>query len=204
MRAEGRSGREIADELSDETLVERFLAGGRRDDTMFAEIFRRRRLDVWRVCWRFFGNRQDAEDLTQEVFFTVYRKLPQFEGQSSFRTWLHRIAANTCRNEIRSRSRRPQGTATDLDDAAPLPSRHESPEDRAIREQLQDRLTRALAGLSEGDRSVLEQVEFEGRPYADIAADSGVSVSAVKMRVLRARLALVESHRKLESKGVTT
>lgn len=193
-----------AEEESDETLVARFLAGGRRDDPTFAEIFRRRRLDVWRVCWGFFGNRQDAEDVTQEVFFTVYRKLPQFKGQSSFRTWLHRIAANTCKNELRHRLRRPQGRSTDLEDAAPIAARTESAEERVIREREQDRLARALTELSSEERDLLRLVEFEGRPYADIAAGAGISVSGVKMRVLRARLSLADAYRRLEGKGVPT
>ncbi|MDH3524418.1 MAG: RNA polymerase sigma factor [Acidobacteriota bacterium] len=187
-------------EVSDEQLVEQFLASGRRDDAIFAEIFRRRRRDVWRVCWRFFRNSQDAEDVTQEVFFTVYRKLPQFAGGASLRTWLQRIAANTCRNELRNRSRRPQGKATALEDAGPIAALAESAEDRVMRRQRETILARALAALSPAESDLLRQVEFAQRPYADVAAELGVSVSAVKMRVLRARLALAESHRRLQTK----
>lgn len=190
------------DGLSDEELVARFLASERRDDAAFAELFRRRRADVWGACRRFFGNPRDAEDLTQEIFFTAFRKLPQFRGQSSLRTWLYRIASNTCKNELRRRSRRTEASETELDSSERELVTGDTPEDRVARGRLQGRLALALSKLDADERRLLLQVEFEARPYGDIAADLRVSVGAVKMRVLRARLALQAVYKELESRGV--
>lgn len=187
--------------LSDEVLVEAYLETGRRDDAIFSELFRRRHADVWRICFAFFGNAQDAEDMTQEVFFTVYRKLAQFKGQSSLRTWLHRITSNTCKNELRRRSRRPQGSRAELaEDDLRLVSRATA-EERLAEGRRRDRLARAMEALSSEQRGLLRLVEFEGHPYSRIAADLGLSISAVKMRVLRARTALKTAYQGLDVKG---
>ena len=101
--------------LSDEALVELCRVRGTGDSRPFTELFHRHQHFVWRICYRFVWDAQDAEDLMQEVFFKTYRSLSQFRGASSFRTWLYQIAANTARNELRRRSRRPQVSDTPLE-----------------------------------------------------------------------------------------
>lgn len=187
--------------LEDEVLVERYLAGGRRDDAIFKELFRRRRDDVWRTCYSFFGNPQDAEDLTQQIFFTAYRKLPQYRRQASLRTWLHRIAANTCKNELRRRSRRPEGSETELPDDHRLMSGASTAEQELVLRRRKDRLAVAMGELSSAERSLIQLIDFEGRTYAEVADQLGLSIGATKMRVLRARLALKRAYQKPESKG---
>ncbi len=78
----------------------------------------------------------------------------------------------------------------------------DTPEDRIARERQHGRLARALSKLDPDERCLLLQVEFEARPYGEIAAELKVSVGAVKMRVLRARLALQAVYKELESQGV--
>ena len=90
-------------DLPDEELVALCQAQGSYDDRPIQELLRRYQNIVWRVCYSYMRNPQDAEDLTQEVFLRVYRSLPQFEGRSSLKTWIYRIALNTCKNEIRHR-----------------------------------------------------------------------------------------------------
>lgn len=187
------------DDLSDELLAERYLAGGRTEDSLFARLVRRRRNDVWRVCFSFFGNHQDAEDMTQEVFFTAYRKLAQFGGRSSLRTWLHRIAANTCKNELRRRSRRPRAREGDADFPETLPHPGSSTEEALLLEERHRLLGRALGLLPVEDARLLRLVELEARPYADLATELGLSLSGVKMRVLRARLALQRVYQGLQT-----
>ncbi len=195
--AKGGAGR--FHELDDEVLVEQYVAGGRRDEAIFRELFKRRRDDVWRICYAFFGNRQDAEDLTQQVFFTAYRKLPQFRRQAALRTWLHRIATNSCKNEIRRRSRRPEGTETTLPEPESVFFVPSSSEGDLVSKRRAERLALAMNELSAAERRLLQEVEFEGRPYAQIAADAELSVGAVKMRVMRARLALRAAYERLEN-----
>lgn len=182
-------------------LVERYLAGGRRDDAIFKELFRRRRDDVWRTCYSFFGHPQDAEDLTQQIFFTAYRKLPQYRLQASLRTWLHRIATNTCKNELRRRSRRPEGSEAELPDDHRLMSVSSTAEQELVLRRRKDRLAIAMGELSSGERRLVRLIDFEGRTYAEVASQLGVSIGATKMRVLRARLALKKAYQNLESKG---
>ena len=110
-------------DLSDAELVALFQARDGRDDRPFRELFRRYQQVVWRACYGMMRNSRDAEDLTQEVFFKAYRNLTKFEGRSSFKTWIYRIAINTSQNEIRRRSRRAQEAETAVEDMAEyLPS----------------------------------------------------------------------------------
>lgn len=67
-------------QLTDDELVQLCLERGERDDRLFQELMRRYQRLIWRVCYRFMGNGDDAEDLTQEVFFKVYRNLASFAG----------------------------------------------------------------------------------------------------------------------------
>jgi len=188
------------EELPDEALITFFLERGRRDDRPFAELFRRYRSYVWRVCLGFFGNAQDAEDITQDVFFTAYRKLEQFRGQASFKTWLHRIASNLCKNEIRRRSRRVRASDVTFEDAtADLQSPSEDPEVMLIRSGAVERLESALASLRREDQAILRRIDVEQQSYKEVSTELGLSLGAVKMRVMRARLTLRDAIRAQQS-----
>ncbi len=143
------------------------------------------------------GTAQDTEDMTQEVFFKAYRKLKQFEGRSSLSTWLYRIAVTTCLNEKRRRSRRPTVSSTPIDDMVEtLPS--EESEDQWLAEIEKENLTKALGQLKETQREVLILRDLKQLSYKEIAQQLGLSLSATKMRIQRARLALQTVYRKLE------
>ena len=187
----------VFSDLSDQELIELSLKRGAKDNRPFSELFRRHHAVVWRVCYRFMTNSQDAEDMTQEVFFKAYRKLSQFEGRSSLSTWLYRIAVTTCLNEKRRRSRRPALSSTPLDDMIEsLPA--ESSEEECLTQIQQGRLIEALAQLRETQRQVLFLRDFEQLSYKEIAQRLGLSLSATKMRIQRARLALQSIYRQLE------
>ncbi len=188
-------------ELSDEALVELCRKRGDRDDRLYSELFRRHRNDVWRVAYRVVADRGDAEDLVQEVFFTAFRRLDQFEGRSTFGTWLHRIAINLSLNEIRRRARRPtaierrdeedrveQGEASTGDLAGPEVDRRE-------------RLSEALARLPGDQYEALHLKDLEERSYEEVAETLGISLSAAKMRVQRARAALRAALREQGAEG---
>ena len=74
-------------------IIQKAKAGNKR---AFEQIVLEYEKSVYKFCFRFFGNEEDAMDVTQEVFIKVYRALPNFEGRSSLKTWLYRIASNTC------------------------------------------------------------------------------------------------------------
>lgn len=181
-------------QLSDRQLVERTLDRGRRDDRPFGELFRRHRGLVWRVALGFFGNVQDAEDVTQDVFFTAYRKSAQFKGEASFRTWLHRIATNRCKNELRRRSRRLRTVNEPLEEAAAAATNGSpGPEAVTVRGRRLQRLALAIDSLTPEERRILRLVDLEQTPYKEVAEHLGLSLGAVKMRVLRARARLREA-----------
>src|SRR3990167_9339186 len=86
------------DQDADAAIVERYLAG---DMTAFDELMIRYERQIYRICYRFVENRDDAMDLAQEVFIKAFEHLPGFRRQSSVKTWLYRIAMNHCINHLR-------------------------------------------------------------------------------------------------------
>jgi RNA polymerase sigma-70 factor (ECF subfamily) len=187
-------------ELSDESLIKLVLQNQYRDQRPFWELVNRHRETVWRVCYRFLGNSQDAEDLTQEVFFRAYRALPQFQGKSSFKTWVYRIAINTSQNELRRLARRPQLAETAVEDMAEFLPSSDTPESVWLEHEKQLTLQTALGQLRSEDVEVLLLKDIDERPYLEISEILGISVSAAKMRVQRARMALQQTYLRLYGK----
>src|SRR6476660_4185709 len=89
------------DSEADNSIVERYLAG---DMTAFDELMIRYERQIFRVCYRFVNNRDDAMDLAQEVFIKAFEHLPTFRRESSLKTWLYRIAMNHCINHVKKHS----------------------------------------------------------------------------------------------------
>lgn len=184
-------------ELSDVVLIEVCQKRGAKDDRPFQELFRRYRSVVWRVCYNYMRNKEDAEDLTQDVFIKVYRSLHQFEGRSAFKTWIYRVAINSCQNEIRLRSRRPQEAATELETIAEIMPSGKTVEKEYQNKYRRELLSKALANLDPTVSEILYMKDMEQRPYHEIANTLKIGTSAAKMRVQRARLALQVQYRLL-------
>jgi RNA polymerase sigma-70 factor (ECF subfamily) len=185
--------------LNDDALVQLCRARGPKDDRPFAELFRRHQRYVWNLCYRFTGNTQDAEDLVQEIFFRAYRGLAQFEGRASFKTWLHRIALNVCRNELRRLQRRQLEAITPIEDLSV-----EVYLKVDVESIWSDQMHQAMVLLRNGDRRAIRLRDLEGRSYNEIARELGVGLSAAKMRVARARIALQKVLHKIDLEGKTT
>ncbi|MCO5183715.1 MAG: RNA polymerase sigma factor [Anaerolineae bacterium] len=182
-------------DLDDDQLVLLCLNRGQRNDRPYQELFRRHNKMVWHICYRFLGNGSDAEDMTQEVFFKAYRNLEKFEGRSLFKTWIYRIAVNTCQNELRRRSRRPQESQTELEVATEFIPSAETVDQTYDQLALSELLADALNALRPSEREIIILKDVEERPYADIADIMNISLSAAKMRVQRARLALQREYK---------
>lgn len=182
-------------DLDDDQLVLLCLNRGQRNDRPYQELFRRHNKMVWHICYRFLGNGSDAEDMTQEVFFKAYRNLEKFEGRSLFKTWIYRIAVNTCQNELRRRSRRPQESQTELEVATEFIPSAETVDQTYDQLALSELLADALNALRSSEREIIILKDVEERPYADIADIMNISLSAAKMRVQRARLALQREYK---------
>ena len=192
------------DALEDTELVSLAQTRGGRDDRPFRLLIDRHQKTVWRVCYGFVHNAEDAEDLAQEVFLKAYRNLHRFEGRSSFKTWVYRIAINTSQNELRRRSRRPQPSDTTLETAAEFVPSSQNVEETVVRHSRSEMLSQALKALKPGEFQVLVLKDIEGKAYADIAEELDISLSASKMRVQRARAALQKTYKKLAHTGDAT
>ena len=151
---------------------------------------------VYHLARRLLGNAADAEDVTQDVFLQVVRKLPTFRGEAAFSTWLYRVTVNAAlayrrKRAVRERGRVPEAEA-EQPDAAELPGpvrRWARPPDLQLLDREIQRLVEgAIAGLPEPYRDVYVLADVEGLPNAEIGELLGLGLAAVKSRLHRARL----------------
>lgn len=188
-------------ELTDQALVDLCRTRGAKDDRPFEELVKRHQAAVWRVCYYFLGDALDAEDIAQDVLFKAYRGLPGFEGRASFRTWLNQIAINTCKNELRMRSRRPAVVEQELGDLEEQKVLVEGLDQHWQGMTGREELAQALEMLHPDQLTALQLRDLETRSYAEVAQVLGISQSAAKMRVQRARLALRGALQKIHERG---
>lgn len=170
---------------SDIELIEQARDG---DQAAFEELYKRYVRKIYNLAYRMAGGGQEAEELTQEVFLQAYKNLAHFKGESSFYTWLYRVACNTCLQHLRKKSRRRE--TVNFDDLAEVQiSGHESPDplDTVARRELERRLEKALALLPESQRMVILLGPIQGLSYEKMADALGLTVPIVKSRLHRAR-----------------
>jgi RNA polymerase sigma-70 factor, ECF subfamily len=161
------------------------LAACRRGDPhAFEEVVRATYRQVYTQALRLVGDRQDAEDVSQEVFLRVFRGLEGFRGDAQFETWLYRIVTNTAMSHLRRRGRFGELVANpDEGPAAELPS-PARPADEVVD---RDALAAALESLPLSLRSVVVMKDVYGLSCLEIGQHLGVSEGAVKVRLHRAR-----------------
>lgn len=177
---------------TEQELVSRARAG---DTAAFEQLMLDSQDRVYTLCLRMTGDREDALDLAQETFFNAWRGLGSFQGNSSFSTWVYRLASNACIDFLRKRKRRQQGESPhSLDDEeAPLPEPADprgSPEEELERRELRRAVERGLQALPDHHRQVLIMRELSGMSYQEIGAVLDLDLGTVKSRIARARLAL--------------
>ena len=147
------------------------------------------------LAFHLLGDRDEALDLSQEVFLRVFRTLGSFRGQSALRTWIYRIVINQARNRHRFWRRRHRADQVSLDQHiathGEFLSGGESTPDRMLaQKELAVRLQRALDHLPFDQRTAIVLREIDGLSYEEIAFSLGVAVGTVKSRLTRARQAL--------------
>jgi RNA polymerase sigma-70 factor, ECF subfamily len=181
---------------SERELMDRIRKG---DKTGCAECIDLHSPGVYRLALRMMKNPADAEDVTQETFLSAFRGIGGFDGRSSLKTWLFRIAYNTAL--MRLRRKEPDTVqvdeAADPEGGAPVPAQLFDwcclPEEELEKAEVRTALERAIDGLPEGLRAAFELRESEGLSTTETAAALGVSEDVVKTRLHRARLQLREA-----------
>ena len=173
-------------------LIQRCAAG---EEAACAELVSEHQRMVVQLAMNLLSDRDEALDLSQEVFFRVFRTIHRFRGQSSLRTWIYRIAVNQARNRHRFWRRRHRGEQVSLDqhiaDHGDFLYGGESTPDRLLaQKELAERLQQALDHLPFDQRTAIVLREIDGLSYEEIAFSLGVAVGTVKSRLTRARQAL--------------
>ncbi|WP_379132881.1 RNA polymerase sigma factor [Paenibacillus sp. sgz500958] len=152
----------------------------------FGHLVNRYQGMVYRVCVKITGEAESAKDMAQEVFIKAYKALPSFRGQSSFSTWLYRIAYRTCLDWKRANDRewkhRSSAEYTENDYVT-----SQTPEHAAIHKEASLELDENLNSLAEPYRSVVQLYYFHQHSYQEIARQKGVSVKTVESQLYRAR-----------------
>lgn len=199
--ASSAEGPGSAERAADLVAVRRCLAGER---AAFAELVARWQDRIYATVYRMTGDAEDARDVAQETFLRAWSSLRTFEGGSAFGTWLHSIAINQVRSEMRRRSAQKRGAPVSLD--APRgddeggidPPDDARPAEEAAAAKEHARLLReAVASLDEDAREVIVLREFQDLSYEEIAAAVGCPVGTVRSRLFRAR---EELRRRLDGK----
>ena len=146
---------------------------------------------------RFVKDRTEAEDVAQDAFIRAYRALANFRGESAFYTWLYRIAVNTAKNYLVAKGRRPPATDLDAEEAELFfqeqgLTEQATPESELERDQVEETLQQALAGLSDDLRMAITLRELEGMSYEEIAELMNTPIGTVRSRIFRARASLAK------------
>jgi RNA polymerase sigma-70 factor, ECF subfamily len=181
------------DPLSPEDLTRWCQRTLPHDTRAFRELVTTYKVRVFRTAYRLMGNRQDAEDLAQEVFLRVYQHIRDLDDPSMLTAWIYRITTNLCLNELARQKRRPSSVPLEQDvnghEGTSFNTASAMPEEEALRRELQRCIETVLAHLSAVERAVLVLRDLEDRSYQEIADILRVGLSAAKMRIHRARLA---------------
>jgi RNA polymerase sigma-70 factor (ECF subfamily) len=173
-------------------LIQRCAAG---DESASTELVAEHQRAIVKLATNLLGDREEALDLSQEVFLRVFRTIHRFRGQSSLRTWIYRIAVNQARNRHRFWRRRHRADQVSLDQHVAahgeFPSAGEARPDRVLaQKELAAKLQSALDHLPFDQRTAIILREIDGLSYEEIAYSLGVAVGTVKSRLTRARQAL--------------
>jgi RNA polymerase sigma-70 factor, ECF subfamily len=174
-------------------LIQRCAAG---EQGACAELVATHERMVYQLAFHLLGDRDEALDLSQEVFLRVFRTLPSFRGQSALRTWIYRIVINQARNRQRWWRRRRRSDQVQLEhhvlEHGELRQQTdaESPDRALARKELAAKLWTALDHLPFDQRTVIVLREIDGLSYDEIADSLAVAIGTVKSRLTRARQTL--------------
>ena len=163
-------------------LIRQTLAG---DTSAFDRLVKIYRTTIYMLVLSYIKNPADAEDLTQRIFIRAYEQLATLHDLNCFLPWLQRIARNTCKNWLRQRNNSTTSfeemNATDFAETAP------SPEDIALKREIEAIVREAIGSLEETDRKLMQARYIEGASYDELQVESGLSYAAIANRLKRAK-----------------
>jgi len=173
----------------DKSLVR---AAQKGDLIAFEELVARHRDKIYARAYSMMRNEEDAIDLSQEAWVKAWQRLKQFQGESSFGTWMTRIVINLCLDQLRRHKRQRAESIEAMDEESGGVERHMpvvtvNPTERLERVELRQRIDQALSQLSEAHRTALVLCEFEGMEYKEIAKAMECSIGTVMSRLFYAR-----------------
>lgn len=185
------------EDISKDTITR--AAGGNIE--AFEEIYKMYSGFVYNVAFRVACNQEDAREVTQDVFLTVYRKLKSFRFQSSFKTWIYRIAVNMSINYVKKISKKRNRTVEyndnfDLGQAANLTDK------KIQKEHRQNVINKLLSALNPEQRACIVLRHIEGLSYEEIAGTLKVNINTVRTRLKRAREKLLAARKEVVVNGL--
>jgi RNA polymerase sigma-70 factor (ECF subfamily) len=182
-------------QLSDKEIVERFNSG---DNSVFSVLADRYLNKAYQIAYGILGNKQDAEEVSQDVFLRIYKALPKFRGDAEFSTWMYRIAVNLAKNKYRWNKSR--GSKKNISIQASLGNDEDS---FSLEDRISDEspLPDEKVELSEFEQNIMDEIEelpelyrealilrnVEEMSYEDIAKVLGCKLGTIKSRIARAR-----------------
>jgi RNA polymerase sigma-70 factor (ECF subfamily) len=167
-------------------------AAQKGDMSAFEELVARHRDKIYARAYSMMRNEEEAIDLSQEAWVKGWQRLVQFQGDSSFTTWMTRITINLCLDQLRRKKRQRTESIEEMDEESggverQMPVVTVNPTERLERAELRVRIDQALSQLSEAHRTVLVLCEFEQLEYKAIAKSMNCSIGTVMSRLFYAR-----------------
>jgi RNA polymerase sigma-70 factor (ECF subfamily) len=170
--------------LEEQTLIRLCQSG---DLAAFETLLGNYEKLVYNLCYRYFGNHSDAADIGQEAMVRIFKKIKEFNGEASFKTWLYRVVTNICMDELRRRKNRPVSLEDIKEQGYEPVTSFLGPEEMVEQQELYQLIMEVLTQLSVEHRTVLILKDVEGLDYHEIAAVLGCNIGTVKSRINRAR-----------------
>lgn len=179
--------------MTDKELVQQFQQGNRAS---FTELHKRYHALIYKLCFNMMmGQREEAEDRTQEAFINAYRYLKKFRGDASFKTWLYKVATNVCLNRLKSAGykmqKRSRSTEEEISETytlgETLRSNRKGPRRISVEHEVWDILINAINQLDNKKRMVIVLSDVEGFSYKEIVEITGIRMQTVKSTLHRAR-----------------
>ena len=201
-RAKARVNRRNTQEAA---LIQRVQAG---DEIAFRDLVERYQAKVFSIIYGILRNRNDAEDIAQQVFTKVYFSIPKFDFRSSLLTWVYKITVNECYDYLRKKRVRKLVYESDFteEDIRTMENTEQSAEKSRpvdIRLAQRDLVMKLLDKLSEDDRTLLLLKEVEGHSVEELSEMTGMNQNTIKVKLFRARQKLIKASAGLDRSRAT-